>query len=215
VERHALVVDYDGDRYPFQRLLAAEVFRVPRLDQLHLARRRETRRDRLTYQDNLVLRRLMQRMPDDSRFYRIYHAWIARVIAPYYAGRLSYSAHPKMRVHLAGTGSVSDFHRDVDTTGRYDQINCFLPFTDVHDTCSIWAESGYGEGNFEPVELRYGQALLWDGGLLHHGTYPNLTDRTRVSCDFRFSPLDPDLVTGPWRDVLAGRPVACGERNQP
>jgi len=206
MEEHALVIDYDTRRYPFHRAIAAEVFRIARLDQLHLAWQHRTGRDELTYADNLALRRRMQQLPDDSLFYRLYHAWIARVLAPKYGGKISYSAHPKMRVHLAGTGSVSDFHRDAEVTGRPDQINCYLPFTDVADGCTVWSESRYGAGDYEPVNLRYGQALLWDGGQLEHGTYQNLTDSTRVSCDFRFHPLRPERVASPWRDVLAGRP---------
>jgi hypothetical protein len=205
MEEHALVIEYDTARYPFGSVLAAEVFKVARLDRLHLAWQRTTRRDELTYADNLSLRRRMQQLPDDSTFYKLYHGWIARVVAPRY-GKISYSAHPKMRVHLAGTGSVSDFHTDVAVTGRADQINCYLPFTDVRDTCTVWSESRYGTGEYEPLNLRYGQALLWDGGQLEHGTYPNVTGSTRVSCDFRFHALNPAAVASPWRDVLAGRP---------
>jgi hypothetical protein len=205
MEEHALVIDYDTDRFPFQRVLAAEVFGTARLDRLHLAWRQKTGRAELTYADNLTLRRLMQQLPDDSVFYRVYHAWVTDVVAPRYAKKIRYSAHPKMRVHLAGTGSVSEFHTDVAVTGRADQINCYLPFTDVYGTCSIWSESSYGGRDYQPIDLHYGQALLWDGGRLEHGTYPNLTDSTRVSCDFRFHPLNPDRVASPWRDVLAGR----------
>jgi hypothetical protein len=206
LEEHALVLDYDTDRYPFQRVLAAQVFRTRDLHQLHIAWQSSTGRDALAYADNLTLRKLMQRLPDDSTFYKLYHSWIAKEVAPKYGNRVSYSAHPKMRVHLAGTGSVSDFHRDAEITGRPEQINCYLPFTDVHGTCTIWSETSYGAGDYEPVDLRYGQALLWDGGRLEHGTYPNLTDSTRVSCDFRFQSMHPERVVSPWRDVLAGRP---------
>jgi hypothetical protein len=214
MEEHALVIDYDTDRYPFQRVLAAEVFRTAPLDQLHLAWRQKTRRDELTYADNLALRRRMQQLPDDSAFYRVYHAWVTHMVAPRYGKKISYSAHPKMRVHLAGTGSVSGFHTDAAVTGRTDQINCYLPFTDVYGTCSIWSESRYGAGDYEPIDLRYGQALLWDGGRLEHGTYPNLTDSTRVSCDFRFHPLKPERVASPWRDILAGRPLSPEKRTR-
>jgi hypothetical protein len=207
MEEHAVLVEYDPDRYPFQQVLAAEVFRVARLDQMHLVWRRRTRRDELTYADNLSLRQRMQQLPGDCTFYKLYHAWIASEVARAYGGKISYSAHPKMRVHLAGTGSVSEFHTDVAVTSRTDQINCYLPFTDVYDTCTIWSESRYGARDYQPINLRYGQALLWDGGQLEHGTYQNLTDSTRVSCDFRFRPLHPERVVSPWRDVLAGRPV--------
>jgi hypothetical protein len=206
MENHALVVEYDIARYPFDRVLAADLFGAARLDQLHVEWKRRTRHDELTYADNLYLRRRMQRLPDDCTFYKLYHAWIAHVVAPRYGKKVSYSAHPKMRVHLAGTGSVSDFHTDVAVTGRADQINCYLPFTDVYDTCTIWSEHRHGQRDYEPLNLRYGQALLWDGGQLEHGTYPNQTDSTRISCDFRFHPLNPSAVASPWCDVLAGRP---------
>lgn len=204
---HFVVVTYDTERYPFGAILAREVFGVARLDQLHTAWRRRRRRDELTYADNLQLRKRMQQLPDDSTFYRLYHAWVGRVLAPHYDGTITYSAHPKMRVHLAGTGSVSGFHRDVDVTGREDQINCYLPFTDVFDGCTVWAERRYGQGDHRPLDLRYGEALLWDGGMLAHGTVANDTGSTRVSCDFRFHAKDPSRIDSPWSDILAGRPV--------
>ena len=210
MQRHCIVVDYDTERFPFQAVLAKQVFGVERIDQLHLAWQGGAEGAGPGYADNLRLREKMQRLPDGSLFYKIYHGWVARVLTPHY-GKVSYSGHPKMRVHLSGTGSVSDFHRDEDVTGRADQINCYLPFTDVYDGCTLWAETDYGNDDYQPLNLNYGQALLWDGGRLRHGTYANHTPTTRVSCDFRFSVRTDTPVQSPWRDVLAGRssvPVA-------
>ncbi|MBU6953466.1 streptomycin biosynthesis enzyme StrG [Hahella sp. HN01] len=201
----ALTLTYNTEQYPFQKVLSHYVFKVRRLDQLHVAWRRQNNREDLHYQDNMALRRLMQRLPDDALFYKVYHAWIANVLAPRYGGKISYSAHPKMRVHLAGTGCVSDFHRDADVTGRLDQINCYLPFTDVFETCTVWCEERYDSNTYQPLTLKYGEALIWDGGLLKHGTYANQTDKTRVSCDFRFKAKAPGRVRSPWSDVLADR----------
>lgn len=145
----------------------------------------------------------MQRIQNDSLFYKIYHAWIAQVIAPHFGGRISYSAHPKMRVHLAGTGSVSAFHRDSEITMRPEQINCYLPFTDVSGGSTLYCESDYGTEHYLPIELSYGQALLWDGGMLKHGTFENNTGKTRVSCDFRFSPKKADSCTGKYATILS------------
>ncbi|MBV6829923.1 hypothetical protein [Xanthomonas euvesicatoria] len=198
------MIDYDPAKYPFAEVLARDVFRVPRIDRQHEAMMH--RGSRLTYQDNLDLRALMQQMPDDAPFYVLYHRWIAREVAPRFGDRVSYSSHPKMRVHLAGTESVSKFHRDVDVTGRAEQINCYLPFTDAYDGCTLYAETVYDAGDYKPLNLRYGQALFWDGGRLHHGTLANDTPTTRVSCDFRFHSRHPDRVQSPWRDILSDRP---------
>jgi hypothetical protein len=206
MEKHALIIEFDTGRFPFHEVLAAE-FGTPRLSQLHLTRQRTTGRAELTYADNLALRRQLEQMPDASPFSKLYDAWVAAVVAPKYGTIIRYSAHPKMRVHLAGTGGVSNFHRDADITGRHEQINCYLPFTDVEGTGTLWSETTYGARDYAPINLRYGQALIWDGGWLLHGSYPNETSSTRVSCDFRFDPLHPERVESPWRDVLAGRPA--------
>lgn len=202
---HSIILEYDTGRYPFAKVLAAQVFKTPVLHKLHEGWQRKAGRQQLTYDDNLYLRTVMQKLKEDAPFYRIYHRWIAEVVALHYGGEITYSAHPKMRVHLPGTPSVSSFHRDVDVTGRELQINCYLPFTDVWDSNTLWCETAYGHSDYQPLNLRYGQALLWDGGYLMHGTVANETDSTRVSCDFRFQPKFPERVSPPWSEVLSGR----------
>jgi hypothetical protein len=191
------LLTYDTDRFPFAAWLAAEVFKVQRLDDLHVDWQRYKQRkglpDGLGYGDNLLLRSLMQKLPDHSPFYRLYHAFTRRVIAPEFGHKISYSSHPKMRVHLAGTPTVSKWHRDAEVTNRDDQMNVWLPFTDTYDSNTLWIETEYGRQDYKPVTVRYGQALVFDGGYLTHGTVANNTHKTRVSADFRFAILGPSL----------------------
>lgn len=203
--KNSIILDYDTRRYPFAKVLATLVFKTRVLHKLHEGWQRRVGRAQLTYEDNLHLRTRMQQQKEDSPFYRVYHRWVAEVVSPHYGGEITYSAHPKMRVHLAGTDSVSNFHRDVDVTGRELQINCYLPFTDVCDSNTLWCETDYGRGDYQPLNLRYSQALLWDGGHLMHGTVANKTGSTRVSCDFRFQPKFPEQVSPPWSEILSGR----------
>ena len=202
--KNAVIINYNTKAYPFDRVLAA-VFKTPVLQQMHITWQKKKGTSTLEYDDNLKLRNVMQNLKDDSLFYTVYHRWIADMLSPHYGGHISYSAHPKMRVHLAGTGSVSSFHRDVDVTGREKQINCYLPFTDVFETNTLWVESDYGLKDYQPINLKYGEAILWDGGYLEHGTVTNETDVTRVSCDFRFQPKLPERVAAPWSQILSGR----------
>lgn len=185
-----LILPYDTRSFPFAGLLKRDVFGVRRLDLLHeyvRQRRRALGADEaLTLQDNLTLRRLMQDLADDSPFYQLYRHFMYKVLAPAVGRPLSYSSHPKMRVHLPDTPSVSSFHSDVPVTGRIDQVNFWMPFTDVDDTAALWLESSYGRGDYAPVPLRYGEVLIFDGGYLSHGSVPNRTQTTRVSLDMRF-----------------------------
>lgn len=203
---NSVILDYDTVRFPFKAYLEKCVFKVPRLEKLHVYWARQSGKDALEYQDNMLLRKLMQRLDDEAPFYKIFKSWIYNVLAPQYAMKLSHSQHPKMRVHLAGTGCVSAFHRDANITKRDEQLNVYLPFTDVYDGATVWAEDSYGSDNRIPINLRYGQAMIWDGGFLSHGTVENETDITRVSCDFRFKMLQPEKVDPPYSTVLSGRP---------
>jgi hypothetical protein len=191
--RSAYLLPYDTRRFPFAAWLCHHVFKVADLSRLHqdYARVKAARgySTTLTYQDNLKLRKLMQALPDTSSFYKIYHDFVRQVLAPVFGCKLSYSRHPKMRVHLAGTGGVSKYHRDADVTGRPEQINVWLPFTPASSGNSLWIESDYDRGDYCPVTVNYGQALLFDGGLLSHGTTDNDTDVSRVSLDLRFTAL--------------------------
>jgi len=69
----------------------------------------------------------------------------------------------------------------------------------------LWCESDYGLGDYAPMPVRYGEALLFDGGLLRHGSVPNDSGVTRVSMDFRFTPQSFEGVKPPWATILAGR----------
>ena len=187
---HYLLFNYSTKKYPFAPILERQVFRVPRLSRLHRYLRATRERKRidkpLCHGDNLALRRHMQEQPEESLLYQTYFRFVYHFIAPRFQGKISYSHHPKMRVHLSETKSVSGWHRDADVTKRPEQLTVWLPFTDCDDTNTLWIESDYGKKDFRPVKVDYGQVLVFDGGYLEHGTVANTTDRTRVSLDFRF-----------------------------
>ena len=185
------LLPYDTDTFPFADVLRRDVYRVPDLARLHEyvreSRARRGQRERLTAADNIAVREMMQRLPDGATFYTVYRAFMVHVLTRLVGRGISYSSHPKMRVHFPGTGSVSSFHHDIVVTKRVDQVNVWVPFVDVEGTATIWLESDYGAADYAPVPVRYGEALLFDGGYLGHGTVRNEEDVTRLSMDLRFS----------------------------
>ncbi|CBS89319.1 streptomycin biosynthesis enzyme StrG [Azospirillum lipoferum] len=208
--RTASLLRYDTGRYPFAKVTAATVFKVRSLERLHEAwqrhRERQGQDTAPTYADNLALRALMQNLPDASPLFQLYHRFVRQVIAPVFGGRISYSNRPKMRVHLPDTGSVSAWHRDADVTGRYDQITVWLPFTDCREGGTLWSETDYGLRDFRPIDVAYGEALVFDGGLLEHGTVANDAGMTRVSLDFRFA-VTGDILPDTAKAILGQRPT--------
>ncbi len=187
-----IILPYDTQRFPFAKILQRDVYPVLVLDQLHryvidAQSKRLGHPIQLNTQHNLLCRKLMQALADDSPFYKLYHHFMKAVLAPLVGRTLSYSCHPKMRIHFPDTPSVSSFHCDVPVTCRPDQINFWMPFTNVQDSATLWLESDYGKADYRPVPLQYGQVLIFDGGYLGHGSVANVSDVTRISLDMRFS----------------------------
>ena len=68
------------------------------------------------------------------------------------------------------------------------RINVWVPLTPVWGDNSLWIESKVGSGQYEAVNMKPGQLLIFDGVNLRHGSRINSTSATRVSFDLRFLP---------------------------
>jgi len=157
--KSAWLLSYDAERYLFSRYLRDQIFRVDDLEKLHLSSLCRPGSPP-GYPDNLRLRQMMQRQPLSSDFYTIYTSFVHELVVRYFGGRISYAARPKIRVHLAGSGSVSRWHRDANVTGRLEQINIWLPATNCFAGNTLWVENDYGTECYQPIPVR-----AWSGSL--------------------------------------------------
>jgi hypothetical protein len=187
----ARLLGYDTARFPFAAL-AAQALQVGDLSALHEQRHDLDRPP--SYPDNVRLRQELGARLEATPFFSYYNALMHLVVAPLFAKKVSYSRRPQFRVHLAGGPSASAWHTDCQITGRTDQINIWLPFTSTCAANTLWVETGYERGDHTPIPVEYGQMLLFDGGLLSHGTIENTSGQTRVSMDLRFAPKVPGLL---------------------
>lgn len=180
--KNARVIEYDTEKYNF-RDWASKVLGVSSLEKIH------ERADMKTYNDVVrQIRVCRDELHDNFNLcQQMYFDFVKFVIAPLYGGVHAYQIPPTFRFHYSGKGS-SSFHRDRDYGVNSGRLNVWLPMTRVWDTNSIWIESEDGKEDFAAVELEYGQALIFDGANLCHGSRWNTTDSTRVSFDFRFAP---------------------------
>jgi hypothetical protein len=200
----ASLLNYATEPYPLAHQLRNQTSWVDNLESLHqssLCRPGSAP----GYPDRLRLRQAMQRLPLSSDFYTIYARFARELAIRYFGGRISYAARPKMRVHLAGSGSVSRWHRDANVTGRLEQINIWLPATNCFAGNTLWVEDNYGGEHYQPIPVRLGQALFFDGGLLSHGSVANETDSSRVGFDLPFAaaPASQPTATRP-RLMMSG-----------
>lgn len=102
-----------------------------------------------------------------------------------------YQKTPSFRIHLPNMMAVSEFHCDTDDDYNHPigEINFIMPLTDMHDTNAIWVESERFKGDYTPINLNYGEFVRFNGNMCRHGNKTNLTQKTRISFDFRILPI--------------------------
>ncbi len=182
VSRPALhVISYDTARFDF-RAWAQSALSCEDLSQLH---RKEAPAPQPANDRWLRARFNTALLKSLPRVLAMLTPFIADELGRYFDGAPEVRHPPLFRIHLPGSDSISPFHRDSDYGLASGAINVWVPLTRVWGTNSLWLESVPGRADFSPVELDYGQALIFDAVRLTHGSRLNDTDSTRVSFDFR------------------------------
>jgi hypothetical protein len=179
-----IVFEYDTNRWRLRQLVE-DVLGERMLDRLHELPRPDPAMD-LAEHGRVLTRRIRQGLPDEAL--ATFAAFVYEVLPPVIgAPVLRHQVQPVIRVHMHGGHSISALHRDRDWGQRSNVWNLWLPLTDVWGANSIWIESDEDANDERPVELCLGQALVFRGADLRHGSIRNDTGSTRVSCDIRFA----------------------------
>lgn len=124
----------------------------------------------------------------NSLFEKTYHQFIKNFCAETLGAKLINQAKPTFRVHMPKNVGVGEFHKDSDYNHPLEEINFLVPVTDAVHTSTVWIESSPGKEDYKPIDLKYGQVLVFKGGILKHGNKINETNNSRVSFDFRVIP---------------------------
>ena len=175
---------YDTGRFDFQGWTRS-VLGVDDLSRLHEA---PGPRPGLTLEQRrgLFVKQMYDRREEglDALMHRFVHEAVTPVFGPI----ISYQDRACMRIHMHGGDTISKFHRDGDW-GQQDHVqNVWIPFTRVWGSNTLWVESEPGREDYAPVELDYGEAVIFRGAVLNHGSIPNDSGATRISADVRVMP---------------------------
>jgi hypothetical protein len=206
---------YDTAKYPLAETVARDVLHVADLSRYHehflQGKTAQPGRPLITYQDNMVARERLKTMDPDCEYYRLQRKLMEEVVTPLFDCEVLY-IRPVFRVQMAGSGSVSDWHRDIDVTGQAKMITAWIPFVDTFDTNTLWVEQEYGKADYVPIPVRYGEIFMFDSAWLRHGSVPNQTPFTRVSVDIRVVPLK-QVSARSDLGIFRARPDWCTEEN--
>lgn len=125
-------------------------------------------------------------------FHQEYDRLIREVIAPHVISVSNYSSNvlyiqsfPCIRIVRPGEFSIGP-HADIAYGFSPANINFYIPLTSLYDNNSIILESSPGLENWHSLDgLGYGDIKRFHGSMCTHFTLENMTNKTRVSLDFR------------------------------
>jgi hypothetical protein len=131
-----------------------------------------------------------------NEFEELYMAFISLLKETVFNDQcIFYQVIPTFRVQLVGNVSVGEWHKDKsyreeDWAHKIKEKNVYLPFINTNPLNTIWSESVENKGDFAPMLVNYGEAMVWDGLNLLHGNKDNTSQEDRVSVDFRVGLCD-------------------------
>jgi len=191
-----VLLAYEQERFPFVQLIHETIYPdAPSLDRLHEVASQDYcipqfHNDSDTEFHIAFYRRMKQGWPE---FLDAYHSFIRRVVAPVMrTDTVIFQKWPNIRIMLPNNQAVVVYHRDSDELHQHPdgELNFIVALTEMYDTNTIVVESLPFLGDFHPVKMSPGQALLFNGNKCRHGNEINLTGKTRVSFDFRVIPQE-------------------------
>jgi len=124
---------------------------------------------------------------DRGNFFVLYDSFVKYIAENIFKEDLIFQKKPTLRVSFPNSMAVGGWHRDRDYNHPQEEINIWLPITSAFDSNTIWIESEFDKEDYEPMNLNYGDFLIFDSGL-KHGNVKNIENRTRISFDFRVIP---------------------------
>ena len=197
VRNKIIVKDYDIGKYNFKKyFLNILKINTNEIDQLH----KNLPNDLIPNQvvnykndQNLNIYKILYKIDEgydlknkkkNSGFLNMYESFVDHISKTFFKENLIYQSRPTLRVNFPNNKAVGDWHRDRDYNHPIEEINVWVPITKSNNTNTIWIESEFDKNDFAPINLDYGQFIMFDSGL-KHGNKLNMEDKTRISFDFR------------------------------
>ena len=213
-----LIKNYDAEKYNFCK--ETEKFfdvNVGELNQLHIKREDLLPPQELNFgnETKTEFHKLFYKNLNSNKGESIkntYHNFIKDIIAPIFGRTFLYQKFPSFRVHIPNDKAIHKWHYDSDDDHKHPdwEINFQVAMTNMFDSNATWIESVPGIKDFQPMELKVGQFSIFNGNKLTHGNKPNVTNKTRVSMDFRVLPLDRYDASKSLESVTSNRKFTIG-----
>ena len=103
--------------------------------------------------------------------------------------RVSNPNNTALGIKAGDTNDKIGMHSDSDYNHPPEEINYILAITEMWESNSVYIESSYNSGIFNPIRLKWNEYIQFYGNKLRHYNMRNITGQSRVSLDFRVIPF--------------------------
>ena len=200
IENKRLIYSYEKESFPFQDTFAS-FFEIDsqQLEHLHDHLPKKLLPSSVVSVDNDQNQEIykviysidpaynLKKKSGNGQFLNLFEKFVNHISNTIFKENLIFKNKPTLRVNFPGNKAVGDWHRDRDYNHAPEEINIWVPITHATETNTIWTESSFDLEDYSPVNLEFGEFLIFDSGL-KHGNMLNKENKTRISFDFRVIP---------------------------
>jgi len=137
--------------------------------------------------------------PFYNEFVSAYNDFIIENIVPIFNEDIVIQKEPSFRISLPNNSALGKctndkdpeiigMHCDADYNHPAEEINFMLTITGQGETNSCYIETQPNKGDFFPVKMEKGEFMSFYGNKCRHYNKLNITNKTRISFDFRVIP---------------------------
>ena len=122
-----------------------------------------------------------------------YEKFVKEVVLPFLElDEALVQTFPSFRVHLPNNVAIVINHYDSDENHKHPtgEINFIYAFTEMFDTNTVYVEKMPLLDEYNPILLKEGETICFNGNKCKHHNKVNDTGKTRISWDFRILPLN-------------------------
>jgi perosamine synthetase len=186
------ILNYNTDKYKFKEQLQ-HIFHIEDLSQIHTISK-----DYAEYQEGNISnlqdieadlhKQFYTAIKSNDTFKKSYCDLVKDIFNHFFSEEdvLIYQSFPSIRFQFIGNMAVPA-HCDSDSIGKHPlgEKNFLIPITDMKNTARLFIESEPEKGDFQGVDLKYGNLFYFNGNRCIHYNQTNQENFTRISFDFR------------------------------
>jgi perosamine synthetase len=186
------VLHYDIEKFPFRRFIQ-ELYKTDNIEDLHniskdYKKYNDGEHNTLENIETDLQKIFYTNIKSESTFKELYCNFIANLYKEIFPEEdyLIYQTFPSIRFQYPNNIAVPP-HCDSDKLGKHPlgEINFLLPITLMKGSTRIFIESEPSKGDYQGVDLEYGDIFFFNGNKCIHYNEKNIENYLRISFDFR------------------------------